>query len=421
MTLPRAVFLYPNDGCLTVARALVRRGIKVHALTDSKYGYVLASRRVKGRVMPHVRQDPDAWLEELGALADAGGGLVICGSDAACEWVARNRAALPESLRTFESTDGVHLALMDKRRLYRTAAEAGVRVPWMHHVTTRAELDDLQGELPYPCILKPTLAHVAKRLVGFGTLLIESRTQLVERAGQLLDHDVDLLLTELVPGPETALEGAVAVRDQDGTYTLEYGRHKVRQWPLDYGVGSLLEAAHVPEMLKMNRRLLDYVGFHGISACEAKRHAGNGELYLIEINVRVPASFGLAEACGVDGSWRLYATLAGIPLEPQPPQIDGRKAAMHPDLRAAWERVRRGDASLPEVLGSWRGTRDFGVFDVHDPMPTISLAGQLLRKQATTLLRRQRLPHPQGCASQRPERSGLTAPVAADQPTEQGN
>ncbi|MHA6794085.1 carboxylate--amine ligase [Pseudonocardia bannensis] len=359
---------------------LVRRGVQVHALATPHYGYVLAGRGIQGRVMPDIRRHSDAWLEELGTLGAAGGGVVLCGSDAATEWVTQNRAVLAPSLRSFESADGVHVGLMDKLSLYETARQVGVRVPWMHHVSTRGDLDHVLDAITYPCVLKPRLGHLAKQQVGFGTLIVESRAQLVEPASRLLDHGIDLLLTEVVPGPETGLEGAVAVRDRDGNYTLEYGRHKVRQWPPNTGVGSLLESAEVPETLAMNRRLLDHAGYHGIAACETKRHERTGELYLIEINVRIPASFGLADACDTDGSWRLYATLAGIPLPPQGAQTDGRKVMLlQKDLRAAWQRVRRHDASPADVVRSWRGVRDLGVLDPRDLMPAVAMAADLLR------------------------------------------
>jgi D-aspartate ligase len=383
--LPRMILLHPNDGCLTVARSLIRRGVQVHALADPRHEYVLASRHVTGRVIPDPRADPGTWSTELAALAADGGGVVICGSDAASEWVQRNRGELAPSLRTFETADGAHRDLMNKRELYRIAAEAGVRTPWMRHVVTRADLDELRAEVSFPCILKPTLGHVAKAAVGFGTQRLESAADLTDRADQLLEHGLDFVLTELVPGPETALLGAVTIRDSDGGYLLEYGRRKRRQWPLDYGAGTVLESVDEPEMLRLNRRLLDHVGFQGLSSCEAKRHAGNGELYLVEINVRVPANYGLAEACGVDGAWRLYAALAGIPLPPQLSPITGRKVVMHPDLLAAWSRVRRGEASIGTIVDSWRGSRDFGVLDGRDPAPTLSLATQVLRRRVRTL------------------------------------
>jgi predicted ATP-grasp superfamily ATP-dependent carboligase len=173
----------------------------------------------------------------------------------------------------------------------------------------------------------------------------------------------------------------VTVRQADGAYTLEYGRRKIRQWPLDYGVGSLNQAAHVPATMAMNRLLLGHVGYHGIASCETKRNPRDGQLYLIEVNVRIPATFGLADACGVDGSWRLYATLAGIPLGPQPEQVDGRKCMIpFREARASWRRIRRHEASVGAVLRSWRGTRDFGVLSVRDPMPTVALVGRYLGK-----------------------------------------
>ncbi|WP_300014168.1 hypothetical protein [Pseudonocardia sp.] len=382
--LPRVVLLCPNDGALTVARRLVRRGIEVHAFTDRRYAYVLAARGVQGRVMPDIRRHPQAWLHELAALAADGDvprdGVVLSGSDAATEFLARNREDIPGSLRTFESDDGVHLALMDKYELYRHAAAAGVRTPGMWHVRSRDDLAGLADRVRFPCILKPSMGHIAKELVGVGTVRVESADHLLAHADALLAHGQDMVVTELVPGPETALEGAVSIRDGHGRYPLEYGRHKIRQWPPDYGTGSLLESADVPEMLALNRRLLDHVGFVGLSSCEAKRHSGTGELYLIEINVRIPASFGLSEACGVDGAWRLYAALAGLPLDAQPAPVSGRKVMMHPDLLAAAAQLRSRPRSLGALLRSWRGTRDFGVFALRDPRPALALARQEWRE-----------------------------------------
>ncbi|HVL83136.1 MAG TPA: hypothetical protein VM367_02410 [Pseudonocardia sp.] len=396
---PRAILLHPNDGCLTIARALVRRGVAVHALVDPRHSYVLAARGVTGR----VAGDPATWTAELQRLASDGGGVVICGSDAASEWVQRHRAQLPASLRTFETADGPHRTLMDKFELYRIAPRAGVRAPWLHHVTGRAELAALRASVPLPCVLKPDLGHVAKASVGFGTQLVDSRETLDDRAGRLLDRGLSFVLTELVPGPETALLGAVTVRDAQGRYPLEYGRRKIRQWPLDYGVGSLTESADVPEALAAARRLVEHTGFVGVSSCEFKRHAVTGELFLVEINVRVPASYGLAEACEADGAWRLYATLAGLELPEQPRPVAGRKVMLYSDLLAAWTRVRRGDAGVLEVLASWRGVRDVGVLDPRDPRPMLALARQVLGRRLAAVRARLR-------------RNPPAAPVAAGHP-----
>jgi predicted ATP-grasp superfamily ATP-dependent carboligase len=380
-TLPRAIFLQPNDGCLTMARALVRRGVDVHALTNTEYRYVGSSRGVQGAVLPDPQADPSAWFEALTELAADGGGVLLCGSDSATEWLTEQRTRLPDTLRSFEASDMVHVGLMDKLRLYRAAEAIGIRVPAIRHVRDRGDLAELLPGLSYPRVVKARLGHLAKLRVGFGTVLVSTRRDLLTRGGQLLDQGVDFLVSDVVPGREGRLEAAVSVRDTDGTYTLEYGRRKIRQWPLDYGVGSLNQAIHVPATVAMSRRLLDHVGYHGIASFETKRNARDGELYLIEVNVRIPANFGLADACGVDGSWRLYATLAGLPLGPQPEQVDGRKC-MIPlrEAKASWRRIRRGEASVGSIVRSWRGTRDFGVLSVRDPMPAITLLGRRINK-----------------------------------------
>ncbi len=380
--MSRLVLLLPNDGCLTIARAVGRRGVEVQALTTDEYAYVLRSRYVTGgRVMPDIRRDPEAWVAQLNASGPA---VLISGSDAATEWLVAHRKELDPGLISFETADGLHTELMDKQRLYEIAAAAGVRAPWMRHAGTRTELDEMLPGMTYPCVLKPTMGHVAKDLTGVGTLRMDSRADVVEHAGRLLDLGVPVLLTELVPGPETLLEGAVAIRDADGSFPLEYGRRKIRQWPLDYGVGCLMEAADVSETREMNRKLLDITGYVGVAACETKRHAQTGDLYLIEINVRVPGAFGLAQACGVDGPWRLYSTLAGLPLGPQPEQINGRKMMLpQKEAAALAKRLRARDVTPWQVLKSWRGTRDFGAFALSDPMPLLALVRRLARKRYT--------------------------------------
>jgi predicted ATP-grasp superfamily ATP-dependent carboligase len=386
--LPRLIVLHPNDGSLTIARVLARRGVAVHFLASPAFAHALRSRAVTGTVVPDPAVAPEAWTAELRRLADDGGGVLLSGSDAATTYLSEHRAAVPAVLRSFESTDGAHLGLMDKRRLYELAAEAGVRTPWMHHVSKREELDALRAELTYPCIVKATLGHLARERAGFGTMRLDSDDDLEARAGVLLDLGLDLVLTELVPGPETALEGSVLVRDPAGRTPLRYGRHKIRQWPVDYGVGSMLESMDVPEAHENHLRLLEHTGFVGIASCEMKRHAGTGELYLIEINVRIPGNFGLSQACGVDGPWRLYATLAGLPLGPQPQQVDGRRVwLVEEDLRTVRFRLQNGLTTVDEVARTFRGVRDFGVLSARDPLPGLVWAGDLLSRRPRRLAR----------------------------------
>lgn len=118
----------------------------------------------------------------------------------------------------------------------------------------------------------------------------------------------------------------------------------------------------------------------GVSGLEVKRHAGTGERVLVEINVRIPQSFGLGDACDVDASWRLYAAVAGHALAPQPPQRAGAVVVL-PQLeaKAAWRRLRAADVTPAELLADYRGVRALGALDARDMGPARALAWNALR------------------------------------------
>ena len=130
--------------------------------------------------------------------------------------------------------------------------------------------------------------------------------------------------------------------------------------------------------MALAKRLLDEAGFVGVAGVETKHHAETGEVFLIEANVRIPTQFGLGDASGGDSAWRLYATLAGLPLGPQPELRWGAKLVipeleMHAAFRALRER-QDGALSLRERFRSWRGAGDLGLLDLRDPGPAASVA-----------------------------------------------
>lgn len=379
-TLPKAILMDPNEGCLTMARSLSRRGVDVHVLAGPSSAFVARSRYVTGWVGPPLPMGHPEWVGRLDELASGGDGVLICGSDAASELLCQQRTSISSALRSFEGPTSAHLKLMDKAQLYAIAREAGLRTPWMVPVRTRSELVDAAASVDFPCIVKPAVSHRGRDITGFKALLVTSAAQLTARGAKAVDSGVQLLVTEFVPGGERNLEGAVTIRAADGSYPLAYGRRKIRQHPIGFGVGSLNCSADVPLTLAMAKRLLDYTDFVGVSGLEAKRHAVTGEAVLIEINVRVVQSYAVGQVSGTEAAWRLYATLAGIRLGPQPQQRQGVKVVIpHLDFLTVRTRLASRQITVRELLSSYRGTRDVGVLDPRDPLPAISLAGRLTR------------------------------------------
>lgn len=388
--LPQAILLDPSDNGLAVARGLRRRGVRVRVLSVPAYAWVARTPGVEGVTMPGPLDDPGAWLDRLRRIAHDGEGVLIAASDGAGELLARERPWIPSALASFESRASAHLELADKESLYALAARTGVRFPRSHTVSSEAELDDAAAATVYPCVLKPAVSYRWRRLFGDRRVILARDAAELRRAARApLAAGLKLLVTEFIPGPERNLEAAVTLRRADGSLALAYGRRKLRGYPLRFGAGSLQESIEAVETTGLARRLLEAAGYVGVSSVEVKRHAETGELVLIEVNVRIPQSFALGDASGTDASWRLYATLAGLQLPPQPAQIAGvRSIVPSLEVRAAASLLGRRRLSPRRLFATYRGVSDVSGLDPRDPGPALSFGARHLRDATGALWRR---------------------------------
>ncbi|HYI80356.1 MAG TPA: hypothetical protein VEW67_05815 [Thermoleophilaceae bacterium] len=387
---PKAVILGPYNGGLAVARTLIRRGVSVTALSGPADAFTTRTRGAKGEVLPPLDDAREQWLERLRAEGDC---VVLTGSDAVSELLARERDQLPR-VRSFETLDDAHLPLMSKAEMNGIADRTGVRRPRGFTVSTFAELEGAAAELTYPAILKPTLSHLWRGLFGDDrVILADSSDELVDAGREPIEAGLELIVGEYVPGGDDAVEEAILVRDAEGRFPVAIGCRKIRQFPAGFGAASLCETAPIPESMELAKRLLDEAGYVGVAGVETKLHAETGEAYLLEVNVRIPTQWGLGDAAGADSSWRLYATLAGIPVDPEQPPVRADVKLVFPELelRAAVRRMRNRNGEGPGLfarLRSWRGAGDMGIFDWRDPGPVI----ERTRTAAAVRLKRKKQP-----------------------------
>ena len=368
--MPRAILISPADGGLPLIGALARRGIPAAALVPPGQSWIARTRHAEGYVLGDLPECSEEWLATLSRLAERGDGVLISGSDRATEFLVAERERIPANLRSFESPASAHLRLMDKGSLYELAERAGLRIPWTLRLASSAELEEVIERASYPCVVKPALSHVWRRLFGeHRVLFARGPEDLARLAAPGLEAGLELLVSEYVPGPEANLENAVLVREADGSFPLAYGLRRLRQYPPGFGASALTESAEAPETMRLGRSLLEAAGFVGLASVQTKLDERSGEAVLIEANVRVPQHFGLGQASGVDAPWRLYASLAGLPLGPQPRERLGVRAVVATmEPRAAWVHL-AGGGSLRSLLASYRGVRDVSGHALRDPLP----------------------------------------------------
>lgn len=397
------VLLDPFNGGLATARALRRGGERVVVVAGTNNAHTTHSRGVEGHVVPFA-EGGGAWLEMLATLARRGTQYLLTGTDAASAWLIEQRERLPPEIVCFERGDDAHATLMSKDSGDAVARAAGVRVPWTTTILTPDDVGAVSSEAPWPCILKPLLSHEWRLVLGDERVMLVKDADEAQRvAERALAAGFPLVLCEYVPGGDGNVEEAIVVRAADGSYPVHFGCRKIRQYPVGFGVASLCEIAELDESMALARAVLDEAGFVGVAGVETKRHAETGARYFLEVNVRIPTQWGLADCSGLDASARLVATLRGEKLGAQPSlRRRGRLVYPEQDVRAVLVALReakglkRGSVALG-IARSYAGTRDFGVLDLRDPGPGIACATRVARR---------------GIAARLPRRPGADAAAA---------
>ncbi len=395
---PHVVVLEPHSSGLALSRAMVRAGARVTNVVAPGHDWETRSRGVE-RVIAPFGDDGAPWLAAIERLAAAGEQLALFPmTDRGSELLAKQAARVPANARAFEVSGAGHLALMDKETADGIARRAGVNVPWTAVVHSVEELDELAGAAPWPCVVKPIFSHDWRGRYGEDRVfVVRDAEEAARRVERPLRDGVGMLLCQYVPGGDADVEEAIVVRLADGSYPVCFGCRKLRQSPRGFGATAVGFSDPLPETTALARAVLDAAGFVGVAGVETKRHPDTDERWFIEVNVRVPAQWGLGDACGADASRRLVAALAGRALGPAPqPRAGVGIVVPLLDALVLREELRETPAArrplrLLALLRPYLRARELGLIDPRDPGPGFAwaraVAGRRLKRLRAVIAR----------------------------------
>jgi predicted ATP-grasp superfamily ATP-dependent carboligase len=392
---PHVVVLEPHSSGLALSRAMVRAGARVTNIVTPGHEWETHSRGVERAIAPF---DPDGeqWLQAIERLAAESEELVLFpATDRGSELLAKHAERLPANARAFEVSGAGHLALMDKETADGIARGAGVNVPWTKAVHSLEELGELAREAPWPCVVKPVLSHEWRGRYGEERVfVVQDAREAARLLARPLRDGVGMLLCQYIPGGDDDVEETIVVRLADGSYPLCFGCRKLRQEPPGFGATAVGFSAPLPETTALARAVLDAAGFVGVAGVEAKRHPQTDERWFLEVNVRIPAQWGLGDACGADASTRVVAALIDRELGPPPtpragvgvvvPLLDARVLRVLLREVPAWRRPAR----LLGLLRPYLRARELGLLDPRDPGPGLAMARTVAGRRLPRLIGR---------------------------------
>jgi predicted ATP-grasp superfamily ATP-dependent carboligase len=362
---------------VSVARCLGIADVRVWALGDARSDLVPHSRFCTSFIDLGSGEGVQArWLDWM-CERPIGEAVVLPCSDDGLELVSRHRPTLlAAGYLPIEANDDVVLAMLDKLRTYALAREAGIDVPRHFALENLAQLDTALAEsgVGFPCALKPLHSHLFARRYGSNkkVLVALNRAELVNACNELFAQGLQMMVTEIVPGPEDGYRSVHAYLDEVGEPLAFMTKRKLRQYPTGFGMGTYHLTDFSEEVAQVGLQFCRGVGILGVANPEFKRNARNGRLTLIECNHRFTMSNELLRRVGVNLPLIAYDRLLGLTVPTRTTYRRGVRLWSPMKDAKAFKQARREDRmTLRAWVGSLLHRQHLAIFDSKDPGPAL--------------------------------------------------
>ncbi len=280
--------------------------------------------------------------------------------------------------------------IMDKRLLYDELKRLGIGAPRTFTVSSRDDLERLEDEITFPCLLKPGLAHVFLREFGYKMLEVASFDELARHYTRLTHDfttdDFDLLICEIIPGTDSEyMVQYASYMDRSGEVLAWMTSRKMRQDPPIFGQGRVARSERITSVDWRSRMLLQDLGYYGFSEIEWKYDVRDDTWKVIEVNTRFVFYLSLCLACGINFPYVQYSDLVlekKIRVETFRENIywiHEYKDVLHTVLHHKMEKC-----SLWQYARPYLGRKSFAILDFSDPLPFF----HQLKEHAGNLIKR---------------------------------
>jgi len=375
---PLAFVLSLFDTGLGAIRSLGRLGIPVIGLDSDPRMPGFKSRYCIAKLCPDPVHQPEELvrflLEEAKRLERPG--ILFPASDAFVLLVSRYRDDLAPCFRFALPPAHVLEAIVNKRRQYELAEQVGTPYPTTFYPETIDDVRRIKDQVDYPAFIKPYYGHLWRERFG-GThkgFKVHSPEELLARFEEILPTGLQVMVQSIILGPNTNHFKVNVYIGQSGEPLAVFTLRKIRQYPTEFGVGTVVESLRYPELVDLGLHFFRGIGYRGIGSIEFKKDDRDGRLKMIELNPRLWQQNIHATNCGINFPFIQYLDLTQQNPAPQTEFKEGvRWLDAMADFQSFWSYFRRGQLSPWAWIRSWIGARSFATFAWDDLMPFLKV------------------------------------------------
>lgn len=362
------------DTGLGAVRSLGRVGIPVIGLDCDADMPGFKSRYCTPKLCPHPVHEPQRLVEflaEEGKQLDQPG-VLFPASDAFVLFLSRYRDDLGAYYRFILPAAEVVEAVVNKRRQYELAEQVGTPYATTCYPETIEDMQRIANQVDYPAFIKPNYGHLWREWFG-GThkgFKVHTPEELIARFEEILPTGLQVMVQSIILGPNTNHFKVSAYIGQSGEPLAVFTLRKIRQYPTEFGVGTVVESLRYPELVELGLKFFQAIGYRGIGSIEFKLDDRDGRLKMIELNPRLWQQNIQATDCGMNFPLIQYLDLTGQSPPPQTAFKEGvRWFDAMADFQSFWSYFRRGELSPWAWVRSWIGARSFATFAWDDLGP----------------------------------------------------
>jgi len=359
---------------LGILRSLATRGIPTYLL-DHDICIGRFSRYAKRFARcPEVKHEADllSFLQELAQREDLLGWIIYPNDDDTVRFLARHKQELEKYYRIPTQSWDVIQLVYNKSLTYQLAETHGIPIPRTHYPHSGEEARQLDCE--FPVILKPSVKEPFFSRTRKKAIRVNTRQELTEQFDIALSMagGSGLLVQELIPRAPNQLF-SVGSLYREGDFLGKVVAKRIRQHPMDFGQATTYaETMEIPELEDRARSILDVIGYRGLSEVEFMLDPRDNEYKLLEINARPWGWHSLAIAAGVDLPYLLYRDTLGETVRRNGFRSGVKWIRLTTDVPTAMTEMLKGNLSVTEYLGCFRGKKQFAVLSPADPIPFVA-------------------------------------------------
>lgn len=388
-----AVVLDSGIGALAVIRSLGMFGVKVICADANLKGYGMRSRYCREKLyLPNIEKEESKVFEILQAYGKklAKPAVLYPSTDQYVLFVSKYREQLSQYYHFNLPSHRCLERLINKLGMFEIAEEHHLPVPLTRLPKSSADLDKIGEELGFPCLLKTPYSHSPLKNTENFMTKIYSMDELKSVYKKLSAIDPQLMVQEYIPGEDNNIHIFAGYFDKDSQPKLVFTGKKIRQYPINYGAGSMCECLENEELKSIMVKFCQSIGYKGNIDVGLKWDPKRNYCKVLDINPRLGMNHRtfITKDKKIDMARAIYLDLTeGLPQNLKP-RIGRKWVIEDSDLLVAKEYISGGRLTFKQWVRSYKGVEERAFFSIWDWLPWLIRYTRTFKVYFLGLLRR---------------------------------